>query len=404
VAFQIPKQLTPPTEPYLFWSAGEASGDHHASSLILAIEEIAPQAYAHFGLGGQAMAKAGATIPIDMTRTFSIIGFTAILRAYPALRRIMNLCVQSWKIRPPAAVVCVDYPGFNLVLAQKAHQLGIPVLWYIAPQVWAWKAGRTRKLRAWCRQVYPILPFEESFLRDRGVECEYLGNPLLDELPSEKAPCRQAQINLGLDSERPIVGILPGSRTKEILRHMPLLVQTMDQMLKTHPQLQFLLPLAPTVDETVIRAFVQNRPELPLTFTRDLTLARLAMDVALCKSGTSTLELAVTGVPMVIFYITSALNAFIARRLLTIPHIGLVNLVAGREVAPEQIQEAATAPLLAAQLEKLLPGTPAHQRQLEDLQEVRNLLGQPGASLRVARTMLKCLQPSIHSGPSTISP
>jgi lipid-A-disaccharide synthase len=239
------------------------------------------------------------------------------------------------------------------------------------------------------RRVFVILPFEEAWLRDRGVRADFLGNPLLDELPDVRAPQLEAREALGFGAEDVVIGLLPGSRSREILRHMPLLVQTVQHLLDNHPHLKFVLPIAPTVDRGPIEQVLAAGRPLPVTLTTDTMRARLAMNAALCKSGTSTLELAIAGVPMVIFYITSWLNAQIARLVLTIPHIGLVNLVAGRAVAVECVQHDANPVTLSRELAAILPGTEGHRRQLEDLAQVREKLGGRGASDRLAEAILE---------------
>ncbi len=380
------------TSPKLvYWSAGEASGDHHAAGVIRCLRQLDPQ-IRHRGLGGEAMRAAGMDLIRDMARDFAIIGFTRAVIAYPALRRILRETVADWHREKPALLVCVDYPGFNLVLAQKAFEHKIPVVWYISPQVWAWKAGRVRTMRAVLKRVLVILPFEEEWLRQRGVQADYVGNPILDEMEGVLAPQPDARVALGLTGSGPVIGLLPGSRSREILRHMPLLVSTARQLLARHPDLQFVLPVAPTIDEADICHALAKERDLSIMVTKDALRARMAMDAALCKSGTSTLELALCGVPMVIFYITSALNAWIARRFLQISVVGLVNLVAGKLVVRECIQEEAQPQILARELACLLPGQGMRAVQLAELERVRQLLGQPGASERVARIIFEEIQ------------
>jgi lipid-A-disaccharide synthase len=272
----------------------------------------------------------------------------------------------------------IDYPGFHLRLARTAARYGTPVLYYVPPQLWAWAPGRARVLREAVTLVASVLPFEVPFLAGLGVRATYVGHPALDRPRPQRAEARR---DLGIEPQRPVLAVLPGSRPPEIRRHWPLFLQSARLLQSRHPDLVVVLGIAPG------QAYHLGPDPL---ITSDAARAIAAADVALCKSGTATLELSIAGTPMVIAYQMHPLTYFAARRLVHTPHIGLPNLIAGRRVAPEYLQENATAPRLAAAVEQLLdPAAPAARGQREDLAGVVHRLGPPGASARVAALLLE---------------
>jgi lipid-A-disaccharide synthase len=275
-------------------------------------------------------------------------------------------------------VVLLDYPGFNLKVAAAARSAGIPVLYYITPQVWAWGAGRLAAIAKTVTKAAVILPFEEALLRANGIDATFVGHPLLDraqDLPSRAA----ARAQLGLAADRPVLALFPGSRAQEIARHLDAFVASARELEARVPGLQVVVSVAPTVQLDPARC------PYPMAKAASFPVLRAA-DAALCKSGTTTLEAAVAGCPLVVAYRTNALTYAIARRLVKIPHIGLVNVVANREVAREFVQDALEPHAVADALAPLLEeGTPERTRALDGLAEVRARLGTPGAAARVAR-------------------
>ncbi len=355
--------------------AGEASGDLHASGV--ARELTRRRAPFHLvGIGGDQMGEAGVEL-LEHADNLAVMGFVEVLRHLPrhwALLRRLGARIRSGNV---ALVVLIDYPGFNMKVAKIAADAGVPVLYYITPQVWAWGAGRLDKLARWVTRAAVILPFEQQLLADHGIDATFVGHPLLDRAAAlpDKAAARQT---LGLAPDAPVLALFPGSREQEILRHLDDFVRVANELKRRDPRLQVVVSVAPTIDLDPARC------PFPMVHSASFTVLRAA-DAAMCKSGTTTLEAAVAGCPLVVAYRTSGITYALARRLVRIPHIGLVNVVAGREVAPEFVQDALRPAAVADALEPLLrPGSAERDAMLSGLADVRGALGSPGAAGRVA--------------------
>jgi lipid-A-disaccharide synthase len=321
------------------------------------------------------MAAEGVELLAGLDR-LAVMGFAEVVRHVGFFRALLRNVVRRLEAGEFDLVIPVDYPGFNLRVARAAHRFGVPVLYYIAPQVWAWKPGRARALARHARHVAAILPFEREYLRSAGASVSYVGHPLLerpDDVASRDAFCR----GTGLDPGRPILALLPGSRRQEVERHLTIFVRASEMVRRANPALQPALARAASVPEGWL-----SGTGLPVT-TDTRALLRHAR-AALVKSGTSTLEAALEAVPFVVAYRTHPVTFALARRLVRVPHVALANLVAGEEVVPELLQGAATPAALAARLIPLLEDTPDRARQVEGLARVRAALGTPGASARVA--------------------
>ncbi|MFL5574432.1 MAG: lipid-A-disaccharide synthase [Gemmatimonadaceae bacterium] len=359
----------------ILFVAGEASGDLHAAGVARELRRLRPD-LALAGIGGGAMEREGVQL-VEHAEKLAVMGFVEVLRHVPkhwALLRELRARLRSGKV---ALLVLIDYPGFNMKLARAAHDAGVPVLYYITPQVWAWGADRLSKLATTVTKAAVILPFEEELLRAHGVNATFVGHPLLDR--AEQMPGREeARRQLGVAPDRPLLALFPGSRAQEIERHLDAFVATARELERRTPGLQVLVSVAPTVRLDPARC------PYPMAHSASFAVLRAA-DAALCKSGTTTLEAAVAGCPLVVAYRTNALTYAIARRVVKIPHIGLVNVVAGREVAREFVQEALEPAVVADALAPLLDhGRPERARALVGLAEVRGRLGTPGAAARVA--------------------
>lgn len=355
--------------------AGEASGDLHAAGVAAELRRRRPD-LALVGIGGDAMEREGVQL-VEHAERLAVMGFVEVLKHVPkhwALLRELKRRLRSGRV---ALLVLIDYPGFNMKLAEAAHAAGVPVLYYITPQVWAWGADRLAKLARWVTKAAVILPFEEELLRKHGVDATFVGHPLLDRaraLPSRADARRQ----LGLPDDAPVLALFPGSRAQEIARHLDAFVATARELERRTPELRVVVSVAPTVKLDPARC------PYPMVHAASFAVLRAA-DAALCKSGTTTLEAAVAGCPLVVAYRTNALTYAIARRVVKIPHIGLVNVVAGRQVAREFVQEALVPATVADTLAPLLrDGSPERAESLAGLAEVRAKLGEPGAAARVA--------------------
>lgn len=360
--------------------AGEASGDLHGAILAERLRALRPDVPIT-GTGGARMRSAG----VEMLEEHEgVVGFIEVLKHIPSHYRLLTRLTARLATGRVGLVICIDYPGFNMRVAAAAAARSVPVLYYITPQVWAWRAGRLKKMAAVITKAAVILPFEESLLRSAGVDATFVGHPLLDRaqaLPSRDA----ARAKLGLPTSGEILALFPGSRAQEIRRHLTEFLAVADELKRRRPGLHVVLSVAPTI------ALRDDEVSVPLIRSASFDVLRAA-DVALCKSGTTTLEAAVAGTPCAIVYRTSAISYAIARRLVKIDHIGLLNIVAGRGVAPEFVQDAFRTQPVADALEPLFaPDSAARRGMLEGLADVRARLGTPGASLRVAEMAAEML-------------
>jgi lipid-A-disaccharide synthase len=309
------------------------------------------------------------------------MGFAEVLKHIPkhaALLRTLGARLATGRV---AAVVLVDYPGFNMKVAAAARERGVPVLYYVTPQVWAWGAGRLPKLAKLVNKAAVILPFEEPLLRGYGIDATFVGHPLLDRAGT-LATRTEARARLGIAPDERVLALFPGSRAQEIARHFEPFIESGRELARRYPGLRVIVHAAPTVS-------LEGRDcPFEIVHGKSFDVFR-AVDVALCKSGTTTLEAAVAGCPLVVAYRTNAITYAIARRVVKIPHIGLVNVVAGREVAREFVQDALNPRDVADELERLIaPRSVRRAEVLRGLEEVRGRLGAPGAARRVARMAL----------------
>jgi lipid-A-disaccharide synthase len=360
------------SSPRIYISAGEPSGDAHAAAVATALRRRLPGVELE-ALGGPLLERAGVRV-LDRMESYSVVGFVEALAKIPAHYRLLNRIKKSFQEKRYDLVILVDYPGYHLRAAAAAAAAGIPVLYYIAPQMWAWGPKRVRKL-APVKQLAVILPFEEKFFRERGVAATFVGHPLVDR--AEPPGRTNARGLLGLDAERPVLGLFPGSRAQEVNRHWAMFRAAAARVAAARPDVQIVVAGAPGAKYPDPGAIMIHQGDPVPVFA--------AADAGICKSGTTTLEAAITDLPMVITYRVHPISSFIAFRLLRVPWVGLVNLVAGYEVAPEFLQRRATPAALAEGVLPLLdPSNPQTLRQREGLELVRKRLGARGAADRVA--------------------
>ena len=359
---------------------GEASGDLHAGKVAEALRAADP-ALPMAAVGGGHLRRAGATILVDVAE-LAVMGFTEVLAHIPRHARLLRHLTARLQSGRVGLVILLDYPGFNLKVAAAARAAGVPVLYYITPQVWAWGAGRLDTLASRISKAAPILPFEEALLRAHGVDATFVGHPLLDRVEAMPSP-EEARTRLGLDPAAPVLAVFPGSRRAELARHLEPFLAVATRLQGIIPGLQVVVSVAPTVDIPVAHC------PFPLVREASFTVLRAAT-AGLLKSGTTTLEAAVAGLPHVIGYRTSAITYAIAKRVVTIPHIGLVNVVAGRAVSPEFVQGAFRPDRVATALVPLLDAnSPERAAAVQELSAVRDRLGTPGAAQRVAQMALE---------------
>jgi lipid-A-disaccharide synthase len=369
--------------------AGEASGDQHASELVAELKHQRTD-LRFFGMGGSKLAAQGVEL-VYGAHEVSVMGFTEVL---PKLRRILQVmkglerCAEE---RRPELAILVDIPDFNLRLARTLKRLGIRVVYYISPMVWASRKGRVKQIAQRVDRMLCILPFEEEFYRGEGVSAQYVGSPVLEQMPP-LAPPEEFRRRLGLDPSRRTLALLPGSRMAEIRRILPAMVKTAARLARKHPGLQVVVPVAPSIAREEITARFEGSGVTPVLVDGQAPEAVGASDAAVVASGTAALEAGLMARPFVVVYRVSLLTGLIARLILRVAYVSLVNLLAGRRVVPELLQGKMKPELIAAEVEQLWEG-PARAEQLRGLAEVRQKLGEPGAAKRAADAVLQMLGP-----------
>jgi lipid-A-disaccharide synthase len=381
--------LDPGKARFILIVAGEASADLHGANLVRAMRRMDPRAVFR-GIGGEQMESAGVETLFSSSQ-MAVVGLTevfsrlcVIARAYWSLRSIL-------KSQRPDLLVLIDYPDFNLHLARAARRFQVPVLYYISPQVWAWRPGRVKKLARRVDRMAVILPFEEDFYRQRGMEVEYVGHPLLDVVPRDLKR-EEVLLEMGLAERSPILGLLPGSRTEEVMNLLPVMIRAAEVLRGRYPDLICLLPLASTIPPELVRSFTETSSLPVKVVSGDIYRLLTACDLAFVASGTATLETAILLVPMVILYRVSPLSFWLAKRVVRVPHIGLVNLVAGEEIVPELIQHEVTPERLVEKGLAILQSRQRRKNMIEKMRTLRDRLGTGSASERTAAMAIRLMQ------------
>ena len=369
-------------------SCGEASGDLYAGALVAALRAIDP-AVDVFGFGGPRLQAAGGRLTGDF-RGFAVTGLVEAIRVLPRSWSMLRTLREAARTERPGVFVAIDFPDFNLRLLPAVRAAGIPVVYYVSPQLWAWRAGRLQTIRRHVDRMLVIFPFEVEMYERAGVPVEFVGHPLID-LAHPSRPRAALLAESGLDPARPVVALLPGSRRNEVAHLLPDIVRAAVQIAQEVPGAQFLVARAPSLDDAgfapLDELMRRGIPHAIVDSAADDVLA--AADVAITASGTATVQAALHGRPMVIVYRVSPLTYAIGRRFVRVAAYGMVNLVAGRKVVPELIQDALTPAGLARETISLLTDTARADRMRDDLAEVRARLGGAGASRRAAEAVLR---------------
>ncbi len=368
--------------------AGEASADLHGSNLVRAIKGLAPNV-TFYGIGGKQMEEAGVKILIPAS-DMAVVGLTEVFSKLPKIVKAHRSLKNLLKKSPPDLLIPIDYPGFNIHLAGVAKRYKVPVLYYISPQVWAWRTGRVKKIAKRVDRMAVILPFEERFYRERGVEVDYVGHPLLDSIP-QHLDKEELSRKMGVENAYPILGLLPGSRNEEVRNHLPVMVKAAEILSSRYPRLTGLLPVAPTIQPELAQSFLNQSPAEISISQHSIYETLMACDLALVASGTATVETAILGIPMILVYRASAITFWIGKRVIRVPFLGLVNLVAGEQVIPELIQDHVTPDRLAREAIEILEGGQKRENMIEKLGMVKQRLGKGGASEKTARIALEML-------------
>jgi lipid-A-disaccharide synthase len=365
--------------PTIFISAGEASGEHYGALLISALKKRladsgqTEQAASFFGMGGERMAAAGLDCVVR-SEEMAVMGLTEVVRHLPRIWREFLRLKKSIRDRRPSVAILIDFPEIHFRLAKEFHRLGVPVLYFVSPQLWAWKKHRIKLVRKYIDRMLVIFPFEEPFYRNQGVQAEFVGHPLA-ELPPPAITRAQFAAENALDPAKTWIGLLPGSRPREIRDLLPTILSAAQ---KLHGNLEFIIPLAPTLNarqRAEVRQLVDSRGSgLSVRLVNDARATLLHARASIVASGTATVEAALAGNPFVVVYRVSALTYAIAKRVVKVPYVAMVNLIAGKQLVPELIQSDFTAENIVREIEPLLPDGPPRQSMMEELARIRGLL------------------------------
>jgi lipid-A-disaccharide synthase len=370
-------------------SAGEASGEVYGAKLIDALRQLTNTQVEFFGVGGEQMKLAGCDLVVNANE-IAVVGLAEVVEHLPRIFRLFHRVVAEADRRKPDAAVLIDFPDFNFRLARELHKRGIPVIYYVSPQLWAWRQSRIELVRKYVRKMLVIFPFEEKFYRERGIDAKFVGHPLADaSLPSTTR--EQFATEYGLDPQRQWVALLPGSRSGEVSRIFPKLLKAAQLL---GPDYVYITPVASTLDPQWTATFLRGHTGPPITFTHDARASLLHARAAAVASGTSTLEAALIGTPFTMVYQVAPLTWTFGRRLVRVDRFAMPNLIAGQDVVPELVQYNFTPERVCGELKRILvDGTP-RSVMLEGFSEVRRRLvfdSAGNASMRAAQAVLEAV-------------
>ena len=375
------EQIT--SHPCVAIIAGEASGDQHGAKLVRAMRKKQPELF-FCGIGGPELSQAGVRIVVDAA-DLTVVGITEVFAKIPDILKGMGIIKKLLKSLKPDLLILIDFPDFNLHLAAAAQKLSIPVLYYISPQIWAWRRGRGKRIGKLVNHMAVILPFEEQYYAEFNVPVTFVGHPLLDEpLPAVRSVLKE-----GIQ-EPPVFGLVPGSRDNEIIRLLPIMLDAADILKQRLKHVTFMVSQAASVDRELIEAILEKYPAWADVEIVSDGVAKVfdRCDAIVAASGTVTLQAAMYGTPMVIIYKVSPISAWLGKALVRVPNVGLVNLVAGRGLVPELLQENATGHNIAREVENMLKDPDEFNQLRQELIALRDVLGGSGASDRVAELAL----------------
>ena len=371
--------------------AGEASGDAHAGRMIAALRILDPDIRVT-GIGGDTMRNAGAEIMVDFSE-LAVMGLVEVLKRYRDIKKIFNQLVTKLKEDKPDLLILVDYPGFNLKLAKQAKKIGIPVLYYISPKVWAWRAGRVKTIKQYVDHMAVLFPFEIPIYQSVGVPVTCVGHPLVDAV-QKKLTTKQAKIKMNFKLNRRVLGLFPGSRRSEVEALLPIMLDAAKRIQKTHNNVDIVLPVASGLDSTFIETMIKQS-EVPVKVVKgDFYQLTSACDAIVAASGTVTLEIALLGVPHFITYRVAPISYRILKSLVRIPYIGLCNIVTGKPVVMELLQDEVTAERLDKELVSLLTEADSKANAENLRKQVLFALGPNGGADNIAQLVITILNKS----------
>jgi lipid-A-disaccharide synthase len=368
--------------------AGEASGDMHGASLVRKMLAMDPSLN-FYGIGGNRLQEAGVKLMANAA-DMAVVGLTEVLAKLGKFITVMNLMKKALDDVKPDLVILIDYAGFNLRLAKAAHNRGIKVFYYISPQVWASRQGRIAQIKKYVNKMAVILPFEVDTYAQKGFPVEYVGHPLLDLVKTEYSRL-ESRKKFGLGENITTIGLLPGSRTSEVVKLLPEMLKAAEIMAQKTPEIQFILPLADTLNEKNVADIIAGSA-IKINIIKGRTYDVISCaDLAIVASGTATLETALLGIPMIIVYKISPLTYLIGKMIITVKNIGIVNIIAGKTIVPELIQDEANGSRMADEALAILTNDERRREIIRDLAEIRAKLGTPGAAIRAAKLALDML-------------
>jgi len=369
--------------------AGEASGDRHAADLAMEIRKRLPEAR-FFGMGGPLCGAAGVDL-VYGAHEISVMGITEVIPKLPRVLQILGGLKRAAARRQPVCAILVDIPDFNLRLARYLKVLGIPVVFYVSPMIWAWRSGRIEAIAERVDEMICILPFEEPIYRCAGVRVRYVGNPVVDQVPPAAEPEHFRRL-LGLQLDRPTLALLPGSRISEVRRILPAMAGAARELAHERPGLQIVVPLAPSIPGSEISAVFAKTGLQPTLVEGKAPEAVGASDAAIVASGTAVLEAALMERPLVVVYRMAPVSYLVARLLLQVEYVSLVNLLLGKAAVPELIQRAMSPARIAAEVRRLWGPGAERDAQIQALRQLRGILGRKGAASRAAEEVVALIR------------
>ena len=378
-----------PTNKLIYVIAGEASGDAHAARMLMELKTLAPH-YKIKGIGGDNMRAAGAETFVDFSE-LAVMGLIEVFKRYHSLKKIFNRTVALLKEEQPDLLILVDYPGFNLKLAKQAKALGIKVLYYISPKVWAWRAGRVNTIKQYVDHMAVLFPFEVPIYQDAGVPVTCVGHPLVDAVKKELTT-DQAKAKLDVHPEQKVLGLFPGSRRSEVEVLLPIMVEAAERISQKIDDLKVVVPLATGLEKTLVVSILANSALSIKLIDDDFYQLTSACDGVVAASGTVTLEIALLGVPHLISYRVSPLSYAILSRFVKIPYVGLCNIVTDENVVLELLQNEVTAERFEKELMTLLTDNNSKQSAEQIRQQVLSALGPTGGAYNMAELVVSLLE------------
>lgn len=367
--------------------AGEASGDLHGAALVKELKKLNSE-ISFFGIGGSRMKEAGLELIYHSDR-MSFLGFVEVVKHLPFIKRVQNQLLEEVKIRQTKFAILIDYPGFNISIAKKLKQLGVEIYYYISPQVWAWGKGRVKKIKKLVRKIFVVFPFEEKFYKDKGVDAEFVGHPLVRELKEYNYLPKEEMIKkLNLLPDKEILLLLPGSRKHEVEDIFPQIYSAAKKISENF-NLQIVVACASSVDESLLREVVpENDYKIVAGYTYDLMKHS---KLGIIKSGTSTLEAGLLNLPMIIVYKTSPLTYLIGKTLVKLENIGIVNILLGKTLLPELIQNDVTPEKIFSEAKNILNDSAKYNSIRNELNKLWELLGNQNAAENTAKKIYQLM-------------